>query len=335
MENLDSKRIIEEHLRRNRTTLDANQVFHEHRSRVTTHILQLRGSDHDRLCLLGAGNCNDVDLRVLGSSFRQITLVDIDREAVECGLARQSIHSVARCRFNILAPFDVSGLLSLFTHADNSLPDLHSRILAALEESGPFPMESVPAIAPSPSEPYRSDLATRDQMGNMGTGPIQDSQQNRDVGSRGTPSCSEPSTPLVDCIASCCLLSQLVDTLHMGLGQSAEAYIPLVLGLRKQHLKRMHATLSSGGRGVLIFDFVSSLTLPELTRVPSGQIATLLFQALQNKNFFTGLNPFAIQREMQTSAEFTDFADVTLHSPWRWDIGGKQFGVTAISFSKR
>ncbi len=318
MENLDSTRIVEEHQRRNRTTVDASQAFQEHRSRVTSQILEMRRTDDDRLCLLGAGNCNDVDLNELASNFRQITLVDIDRQAVEFGLARQSVHSAAHHKFNILAPYDVCGLLSVFAHPSSSLQDRYSRILEVLKECGPFLVPREPSLATSPMGPHQLDLATHDE-------PANNDNRLR----------PESSTHLVDCIASCCLMSQLVDTLHMGLGQSAEVYLPLVLGLRKQHLKRMHATLIPGGRGVMFIDFVSSQTLPELARVDSSSIAALLFQALQNKNFFTGLNPFAIQREMQTSAEFTGFTDITLHSPWKWDIGGKQFGVAAISFTKR
>ena len=41
------------------------------------------------LCVLGAGNCNDLDLIRLASEFQRVTLVDLDREAMEFGVAHQ------------------------------------------------------------------------------------------------------------------------------------------------------------------------------------------------------------------------------------------------------
>jgi hypothetical protein len=47
------------------------------------------------LCVLGAGNCNDLDLPALLGAFREVHLVDLDEEALVRGMARQGLTSHA------------------------------------------------------------------------------------------------------------------------------------------------------------------------------------------------------------------------------------------------
>src|SRR4051794_31679277 len=44
----------------------------------------------ERLAVLGAGNCNDLDLTTLASSFRELHLFDIDGQALTEACERQS-----------------------------------------------------------------------------------------------------------------------------------------------------------------------------------------------------------------------------------------------------
>lgn len=46
-------------------------------------------SEHARLCVLGAGNTNDLDLSVLLTRFDEVHLIDIDVESVDAGVSRQ------------------------------------------------------------------------------------------------------------------------------------------------------------------------------------------------------------------------------------------------------
>ena len=72
-----------------------------------------------------------------------------------------------------------------------------------------------------------------------------------------------------------------------------------------------------------------------MLQIADSRMNQTLIEAINAKNFFTGLNPFAIQAELQTDADFAgQITDIRLHSPWRWDIGKKQFAVTAISFRR-
>ena len=65
--------------------------FAEHREKVTT-LLQTGGDpERTRLCILGAGNCNDLDLPALLATHREVHLVDLDAEALRDGVARQDL----------------------------------------------------------------------------------------------------------------------------------------------------------------------------------------------------------------------------------------------------
>jgi hypothetical protein len=281
----DKKWIIDEHRRRNATTRQATEQFADHRVEVTQRIVQLSRNPADRLCLLGAGNCNDVDLAALLKHFHEITLVDLDTDAVWAGVERQLHSSDLRSRIRVAESMDISGMLEEFD-----------------------------SISGDPRQP----IAVR----------LQYTLQNRSrLSLSGSP---------FDCVVSCCLLSQLIDSLVFGLGESHPDFTATALLLRKQHVLLVADSLAPGGRGLLVFDFVSSQTLPQLMNVQSTLLTELLFAAVQSRNFFTGLNPFAVQSELKTSPVFVGMLkEVMLWRPWRWSFGSKSFGVAAISFERR
>lgn len=62
-----------------------------------------------RLCVLGAGNCNDVDLAALTEHYEEVHLVDVDDAAIARAIAAQS--AAVRARLVAHAPIDLSGLL--------------------------------------------------------------------------------------------------------------------------------------------------------------------------------------------------------------------------------
>jgi hypothetical protein len=61
-----------------------------------------------RLCLLGAGNANDLDLEALAARFDEVHLVDIDPVALARTTVRQSL--AVRATLHTHAPVDLSGL---------------------------------------------------------------------------------------------------------------------------------------------------------------------------------------------------------------------------------
>ena len=66
------------------------------------------------LCILGAGNCNDIDLPQLLTEFSEITLIDIDTAAVTDGLSRQGVSSVPEIK---IVEIDVTGALPWLSQA--------------------------------------------------------------------------------------------------------------------------------------------------------------------------------------------------------------------------
>jgi hypothetical protein len=96
----------------NRQARDLWERFRDHRQRVTAEILALAPGRNDarggRLCLLGAGNANDLDLEALAASFDEVHLVDIDPSSLSRATGRQS--PAVRAKLRSHAPVDLSGL---------------------------------------------------------------------------------------------------------------------------------------------------------------------------------------------------------------------------------
>lgn len=84
---------------RNAETRDGWNRFSAHRQRVTHLLLEAQGDTNGTLCVLGAGNCNDLDLDRLSEAFVHVDLVDIDDESIRAGMARQGVTAshVAAC----------------------------------------------------------------------------------------------------------------------------------------------------------------------------------------------------------------------------------------------
>jgi hypothetical protein len=94
----------------NRSALPHEASFAGHRERLTAIVAQGAESDAGgRLCVLGAGNCHDLDLARLSAAFREIHLVDIDAAAIEGARDRQE--EAVRSRIVCHAPVDLSGLV--------------------------------------------------------------------------------------------------------------------------------------------------------------------------------------------------------------------------------
>jgi hypothetical protein len=83
--------------------------FAAHRARVTSEIAaRAPASGRGRLCLLGAGNANDVDVAALAARFAEIHLVDLDGKAVARAIAR--VPPSLQPQLVAHVPVDVSGL---------------------------------------------------------------------------------------------------------------------------------------------------------------------------------------------------------------------------------
>ena len=131
--------VLAEQLEANRSSSALWDGFKDHRA----HLTELCARDvalgsGQTLCVLGAGNANDLDLEALAARYRSITLVDLDIAALERAMARQT--AATRSRLLCRAPVDVSGMLGRLTRWKASrvtpdelaeLPGLAARELAA------------------------------------------------------------------------------------------------------------------------------------------------------------------------------------------------------------
>jgi hypothetical protein len=79
----------------NQRTRERWSEYASHRARVNRLIADCISSSDEpaarSLCVLGAGNCNDLDFTQLVDTFGAIALLDIDTDAVSAGLERQGV----------------------------------------------------------------------------------------------------------------------------------------------------------------------------------------------------------------------------------------------------
>src|SRR5215471_11691642 len=70
------------HRNNNRETASSWEQFSQHRAQMTQLALEAAPETGGRLAVLGAGNCNDLDLDALTARYREVHLIDVDVEAV-------------------------------------------------------------------------------------------------------------------------------------------------------------------------------------------------------------------------------------------------------------
>jgi hypothetical protein len=116
-----SKPVLDHHLENNRRSAGLWDDFTGHRDKVTG---LLRGTGGGRLAVLGAGNCNDLDLVALAPAFSEIHLLDLDVDALD--RARRRLPEAVARQIVLHAPVDFSG-------AFRRLPDLRGKTLTAAQ----------------------------------------------------------------------------------------------------------------------------------------------------------------------------------------------------------
>ncbi len=261
------------HFERNRCTRGDRDAFSGHRSQVTELIVNTASPSHRRLCLLGVGNGNDVDLEILASHFDEICLVDLDTAALQQCV--DGLSATAASRTTLRAGVDLSCILSQLDllHAEPSVPQQTMDALVSMAR----------------------DLPSQIDLGQW------------------------------DVVVSTCLLSQLVDSVFIAVGAGHPRSADLVMAVRDGHLAQLAALAGDRGKILLITDFVSSDTLPELRHVSADQLQSLVHQAVANRNFFTGLNPAVLLHRLQK-----DSVLVKPYPAWRWNLGPRCFAVCAL-----
>jgi hypothetical protein len=275
--------ILNEHHRRNRTTRSYWAEYAAHRELVTQSLLQAAPDRQTAasVCLLGAGNCNDVDLEQLAGVYEQIHLVDLDSEAL--------------------------------AHAVDRVPDWVRRHLVAhprWDASGVADeMDRWVKQAPTTVSYQRTIEKARTATIPLAGGPF-------------------------DVVASCCLLSQLIDSLVLtGVRQDA-LFLQLLFAIRDRHLDLAWQSAKPGGTVIVISDFVSTATLPQLEHWTSSDLKRAFPQLIEERNFFTGTNPVAMASHFRQRPLSTDVEPSTVQpsivGPWIWTVGKCKFGVCGV-----
>jgi hypothetical protein len=98
------------------------QTYGQHRQR-TMELISLAAGEFGSLpertvSILGAGNCMDLDLQQLATLFHNVSLLDIDCDAVESGV--NAVKGLQTSRVQIVAPVDLSTPLVTTTAASLS-----------------------------------------------------------------------------------------------------------------------------------------------------------------------------------------------------------------------
>ena len=118
-------------------------LYADHRAHFTEALLSSALRQGGRICVLGAGNCNDVDLERLAATFSEIHLVDIDSAALARAAARQP--ASVRGLLHRHAPVDLSGLSKRLKKWKAAAPTP-----SGLEASAASAVQSIVASLPGP-----------------------------------------------------------------------------------------------------------------------------------------------------------------------------------------
>ncbi|MEK6263036.1 MAG: hypothetical protein AABP62_31030 [Planctomycetota bacterium] len=101
--------IVAREQRFNRATRPCWDLFAPHRRRVTELLLNQPAEQRGGLSVLGAGNCNDLDLHALCATFAAVHLVDLDAQALADGVIAQGLDA-GRGPLHLHGGVDVTGI---------------------------------------------------------------------------------------------------------------------------------------------------------------------------------------------------------------------------------
>ncbi len=306
-------RLFNEQQRRNADSRGSWESYSQHRQQVTDLIIQAGQTDARRLCILGAGNCNDVDLATLCDHFSAISLIDIDEKSVALGVAAQGLAAHMEPAEAVGSQEILSSAVVSPTAASQGLPEQASiKICRAVDLSGCSRILDRWCKEETPAESELEDcLSAIDSF-------------NAPLELHG-----------FDVVASLCLLTQLLDSVAISLDASHPRFVELLTRIRLRHARMLFELLQPGGTALLITDFVSSLTYPAIAQARAHELPDLAARLIHAGNFFTGANPAALVSMFQVDevlARQTNSLKVT--RPWLWDFGPRVYVVCGIVVCK-
>src|SRR5437764_7439898 len=105
-DDLPTDALAAEQARQNQTTRNQWLLYASHRRQIERLIVPAEHG-RERICILGAGNCNDLDLKWLAEAYAEVHLVDIDPAALDRAVKKQGVNG-DRVFFH--APVDLTGV---------------------------------------------------------------------------------------------------------------------------------------------------------------------------------------------------------------------------------
>ncbi len=255
------------HIQFNRATAGLWRDFEGHRARVMD-LLCREATPGGALCVLGAGNCNDLDLPQLTALFSDIHLVDLDGDAMRVGVVRQGLDPD---NFALHGDVDLSGFMGL--------------------------LEEEPSV-----DTWRkatNDLSLPELAGRF------------------------------DVAASVCLLSQMGHTLAPFFEADEAAGLELRDALRQRHIALLGELLKTGGRAILITDFMGSAGFPKLSLCDDAEFGAVVEEGLSRQRFYKRTTPTILYESV---ASQPGVEDLQTEPPWRWVMWPTHFAVCGLSW---
>ncbi|MEZ6041334.1 MAG: hypothetical protein R3C20_12570 [Planctomycetaceae bacterium] len=247
------------------------------------------------LMLLGAGNCLDVDLRLLGQMFTEIHLVDLDENAVNAAADR---HPQLKDKLRIHAPVDIAWPLcdaAMVHEKPDSQDTASTKKLAWLQQ-----LQETDAVQSLPRCDVVVSLCLFSQLVDSLSQILGQRHEGKDGITR---------TSIAD----------------------PQALELAVQALRKGHLSRMKTLCHSAGQILFVTDVVSSSTLPELSTTQQSELPNVLKQAFAKGNFFTGCHPDRTSSDFAEIVCNGDRTRMQITAPWIWMMGSRHFACYALT----
>jgi len=318
--------LLADQSRQNRTTLGQWGMFQAHRWRVGRFLVP-RAPGVERLCVLGAGNCNDLDLAWLAEVYREVHLVDIDPAALAGAVERQEAAGNERVRRH--APVDLSGIADLVARWAGRGPG-EVEIDACVERLA-GPTNGVQDQDPSSRACEGSPCLSGP------TGHRDPSQARDDAGGVPAPPGAVRVPGPFDVVLSSCLLSQLIEPVHRLVGKGHLKLGALSAGMRLHHLRGIVDLLAPGGRAVLALDVATSDRCPELARAKERELPDLMRHLLGAGRAFSALDPAVLLEVLRRHPQVAPrVEDVRVSAPWVWHMGVRRcFLVYGLEFRRR
>ena len=136
-----------------------------------------------------------------------------------------------------------------------------------------------------------------------------------------------------DVACSTCLLSQIMEYGLGILGEEHPRLIDVLSALRHGHILMLADLCKPNGLANLITDFVSSQTLPGLEGMQGEGLNRFLASAIEQRNFFHGMNPVRLLDVLTTDPEISPKLDkVRGSNTWVWNATVLHYAVTAFQF---